>query len=731
MNSHSEPSPAGRISGLTIVVVGTGKTYSTSRVIDWVEKGLETNTNDEGFAYFYCNKQDYDRSEPKAILRSIIRQLATGPWTRNGLSTNAVVHKTVHDLWRKDRERGTLSTFEEWEACLLELIDTYPRTTIVLDALDECNKDRRHGLINLLVKLVTPRAGTTSVKVFVAARPEDDICRQLEKYHRIQMQQQHNADDIACFVQTKLAEHPRWPKMSHDFQNELVTKLLEKTGPMFLFASLQVQRLLDCDTRIALQNCAATLPDSLKTTYTELFHAATSDPDERKIVVKALQWVFCSTRPLTTPELLFVISQDSESHFVKPPMEDLDEDLMLKWTRNLLHLEELDYNALSGFSRQRPRRVWRMAHQAVAEFLEHSSCCKSGRAHCEAGKVCLSMLLDKFGGDPTECSSDTHEVPTLKVQPEMTKYAVFSWPTHVRAQEGCTGPAVDALSHRLLRFLGRPGDGTSAYFLWQREVDLGPTGTIFSDRRLRGAMMDPIVLACHLGILTTLSEWWSSATFEPNRSFYLTGWSTRYPKLRRDPEPSHTWSLLSLACVHNETNIIEHLLERRARLNTDDDNEVPPVVAAVMANSVRTTKRLIECGADVCSPFTLRHGNLLRIAIRNNSLEAMKFLLQQPAFSTPQLVEACSSLECDDFESGDSIELLIDKRMDVNTPLRVGTLLLAAAKKGWQNTVYRLLEEGAAEINPQADLGKYRRTRRIRRICGTRQTMRTAEKRAL
>ncbi|KAK7728876.1 hypothetical protein SLS63_006484 [Diaporthe eres] len=76
----------------------TGKSYCASRIIDWVRMGLALNKNDEAFAYFYCNKQYADRSEAKAILRNIIRQLATGPWKPEGFASSTAVHKKVYEL---------------------------------------------------------------------------------------------------------------------------------------------------------------------------------------------------------------------------------------------------------------------------------------------------------------------------------------------------------------------------------------------------------------------------------------------------------------------------------------------------------------------------------------------------------------------------------------------------------------------------------------------------------
>ncbi len=47
-----------------------------SRVIDHVRQALVDRRNNEGFAYFYCNRNDDSRSTPSAVLRSFLRKLS-------------------------------------------------------------------------------------------------------------------------------------------------------------------------------------------------------------------------------------------------------------------------------------------------------------------------------------------------------------------------------------------------------------------------------------------------------------------------------------------------------------------------------------------------------------------------------------------------------------------------------------------------------------------------------
>lgn len=734
-NFHSALTTGHQTSVLRRLAVGTGKTYSTSRVIDWVKDGLVTNDNNEGFAYFYCNKQDPARSEPKEILRNIIRQLASGPWKDH--ATNTAVHKSVHALWLKDRGRGILSTFAEWEACLLELIDTYPRTTIVLDALDECETKQRQDLINLLVKLAARDSDTGPVKIFVAARPEDDIRRHLEKNYLIRMQEEHNAGDIAHFVRAKLAEHRRWSKFPQDFQNEIVEKLLEKSGDMFLFASLQIEQLWDCNTQAAMRNRLSKLPNSLNRAYEEIYRSATSDSDERKILDRALRWVLCSARPLTTDELLLAVSQDPESGRMVSQIQDLDEEIMLIWTHNFLTLEvNLEDESVEACP------VWRLAHQAVAEFLEESTCCNSSLAHCESGTVCLMILLDTFGGDTSETHSNTERVfeqdegldldcpcgqttSLFRRHPRLpdplAEYAVWGWPTHVRAQENGAKRSNDRLSQTLRKFLGQPDDGSLGYKMWSihafqdRPSFRYPEWSVFKSppmstpKMTDAEMMAPLTLACHLGIYTCLLDWWESPSIDYNRVYHGPYWGpTEEMHYDGYDGPARGWSLIALACVHNNTTIIKSLLAHNVRINPEVEDDMPPVVAAAVAGSVETVQNLIDSGAKLCSPFTTRHGHLLRWAMKFNSLSVMGLLLQQPGLSQVVEVEAIlKSCDYENFRSTEAMAMFIRKGVDVNTPLSQGTLLLAAATHGWDDMVCYLLEKGA-DLSAPPNLGSYR-----------------------
>lgn len=715
--------------------MGTGKTYATSRAIDWVEQGLSTNDNNEAFAYFYCNKQDPARSEPKEILRNIIRQLATGPWKIS--SSSKSVHKSVHDLWSKAKGGGINSTFAEWKTCLLALIDTYPRTTIILDALDECVKTQRQDLINLFVTVATRPPDSKPVKIFVSTRSEEDVLQYMDKFPVIRMQKSHTADDIASFVRTKIAEHRRLSS-NPDLKNEVIDTLEKKSGDMFLFASLQIEHLLCCSTEPALKARLEKLPDSLEKTYEEVYQRATSDPDERSLLDRAVRWVMCSARPLTTDELLFAICQDSASDKIMPKRRDVDEKLILNLCHNFLCLEAtLDDNVDDSLNDRagKSHPVWRLAHQAVAEFFESHIFCDYDHSHDEIGKVCLMVLIDTFGGESAHSRNNPDHVSGISagyvcpcreyhhpgtawydkdhgtMKDFLLEYAIYAWPTHVRAHEHRGARRDAGLSQALQQFLGELKEGSQIYERWLKHVFGGyrmvPQWSIFWSRPMPRSIkgppkMGPISLACYLGFYNTLANWWNPSSSDENVKFRDAGsdWRPRNELMYLGVHEPLTWSLAALACVHDEVKIIQRLLDRGAHVDTIEEDEVPPIIVTAANNSVHSLKVLLRCRTEICSPFTKRYGHVMHFAINRNSLKVLELLLNR-CIAEPRKVERIlTTFSCKRFMSADTVTLLLEKGMDVNSPLRDGSLLAAAALSQCENLVRQLLASDA-KVNTQ------------------------------
>jgi hypothetical protein len=125
--------------------------------------------NDEAFAYLYINRNDSSRWSPSAALCSLARQLALS-------AKGQALQRTLVQLYKAKRQCGMAdSILHEAKAkqLLNHFIDVYPQTTIVLDALDECDAKTRMGLVKTLDGLV--RGAGWPIKIFMSSRLYQDI----------------------------------------------------------------------------------------------------------------------------------------------------------------------------------------------------------------------------------------------------------------------------------------------------------------------------------------------------------------------------------------------------------------------------------------------------------------------------------------------------------------------------------------------------------------------------
>ena len=208
------------VHGLVILTVlaSAGKTFLTSKVIDHIQSLLRSSPNQEGFAFFYCNQNGKERRELPPVLQSCTRQLSTA--TRYP----GDIRKSLRDLYY-ERRRGASDL--DSEACrkqLLEVVSLYPKTTLVLDALDECNPESCGSLVDTINFLLAE--SKRPLKVFISSRPDPDIQDQFRSRPSIEVQATNNQADIEKFVNEEIAKHPRWSKMSLSLKGKIINTLL-------------------------------------------------------------------------------------------------------------------------------------------------------------------------------------------------------------------------------------------------------------------------------------------------------------------------------------------------------------------------------------------------------------------------------------------------------------------------------------------------------------------------
>jgi hypothetical protein len=128
--------------------------------------------------FFYCSRNNAEptRANPDAIMASIARQMSSPE------PGHALLPPTVTAYQKRESEAfasGSL-TIDESCALIIELTKYYPLTTIVIDALDECDTERRADLLEIFESIL--RESSNLVKIFVSSRDDQDISQCLENY---------------------------------------------------------------------------------------------------------------------------------------------------------------------------------------------------------------------------------------------------------------------------------------------------------------------------------------------------------------------------------------------------------------------------------------------------------------------------------------------------------------------------------------------------------------------
>lgn len=172
-------------------------------VIDHVQRVLDSSPNHEGFAYFYCNRNEKVRRQPLAVLQSYVRQLST--YERNPQHMQTSLRKVCNEM----EQKGSDLSFDTCKQLLLESVNLYPRTTLVLDALDECDPDSRKRLVEAIEDLLS--AAERPLKVFISGRPDRDIRDCFLYRPNIEIQTTDNQDDIKKFLDQNVKKHD-WPE---------------------------------------------------------------------------------------------------------------------------------------------------------------------------------------------------------------------------------------------------------------------------------------------------------------------------------------------------------------------------------------------------------------------------------------------------------------------------------------------------------------------------------------
>jgi ankyrin repeat domain-containing protein 50 len=235
-------------------------------VIDCIQARIERTQSQEGSAFFYCSYLEHDRRNALSVLRSYVRQLAAPRQLGNQ------IHFQLKTMYDESKRNGADWTIKQCEEYLITLLNFYPHTTLILDALDECDIEQRIDLLNFFQSL--EMRVQKPVKIFIASRPEGDIRERLITMRNIEINETNNTEDIKRFITDSLEARAPWTALlnrNEALKQRVVQAFLDKSQGMFLYVKLQIGDLRVLNKAADVDYKLATLPNGLNETYQRIY----------------------------------------------------------------------------------------------------------------------------------------------------------------------------------------------------------------------------------------------------------------------------------------------------------------------------------------------------------------------------------------------------------------------------------------------------------------------------
>jgi hypothetical protein len=214
-------------------IPGCGKTILSSTILQNVYQYC---ANDPGkvVAYFYFDFNDPQKRLPELMVRSLISQL----------SQQCIKVPTALEALSSSCDNGHRHpSLDSLLEVLQQIIEDFPHSYVILDALDECTN--RTELMDILERVAGWRV--EKLHVLVTSRKERDIESSLECFvdqqNSVNVQNDLVDKDIQTYIRQRLSDDKilrKWQK-DNDIRQEIETSLMKGAHGMYGFPVLRFE----------------------------------------------------------------------------------------------------------------------------------------------------------------------------------------------------------------------------------------------------------------------------------------------------------------------------------------------------------------------------------------------------------------------------------------------------------------------------------------------------------
>ncbi|KAF3226936.1 hypothetical protein TWF191_004297 [Orbilia oligospora] len=676
-------------------IPGCGKTILSSIVIAHLKQIYSGQ-----LLYFYFDYKDVDKQSLEGMLRGLINQLYYRSRRNSGVLESLF---TSHHYGEDQPSCQSLRT------TFLSMAEKTGEIWLVLDALDECNREKRKELM-LWINEINASSEERNIHLLITSRPEADIESEVRKYIAesciISVGSELISEDINAYIRFRVAgdaEFSRWK--SRVEQTEIEDVLAKKANGMFRWAKCQLDVLGNCLDPDSLHKALGSLPENLDETYARIIRNIPSV--YKKKAIRILQFLTYSPGPVEVVEIVDALAVDTDEKTYFDPSR-----------RMLCPNEVLHYcSGLVVISSQWYRPVLQLAHLSVREYLtsdrlgvvdlQISRGLQEVDAKTSMAKICIAYLLSlniTFNDNPGK--SESPPFPFFR-------YCAKYWTTFARTTEEVD----EKMRCLILRFFDNEKLYKRCYqeqFYYNRTVSAlqyaSEAGLRVQVEHFLSQKVDvdrDCICAAnnaldrrHWGIVGLfLNKGVRTDTKEVARALYRESLDGCYPVvkflLQRGVDAGGAGDFsnpLAAASSQGHLSVVELLLDYGANLNVSSCALGYPLSAASKSEHYGVVELLLERGAKIGL-----HGSQLRdafaVACRRPSWDIVKLFLDRgfdvKAHGGSALKIALSS------GNYSMVKLLLDRGADINNSAAV----YGAAKGGNHEILELLLNRGADPLD--------------------------------
>ncbi|KAF4999296.1 hypothetical protein FDECE_11542 [Fusarium decemcellulare] len=273
--------------------IGSGKSIVTSSVINHLL--IKKKDSKNPMVFFYPRFDDMDSLKSETILRSLARQ---------AIESAAIVDDTLPFLNSLASSYGfSIPNFTQLMTMAARRMDT---VHIIIDGLDECEKNERSQLLGALSSLTNL---DSRFQLFLASRDtlSTEIQKAFHSLNHISMSCSSARSDISNFVTSEIERLSNSEDLlvGHEcLKNDIKEALIKHADGMFLWVTFQLQEICSLSSDEEIQDAILTrnLPKDLGEIFRRAIDRIVSSGKEY-IVVKLLPWITAAARPMSLDEL--------------------------------------------------------------------------------------------------------------------------------------------------------------------------------------------------------------------------------------------------------------------------------------------------------------------------------------------------------------------------------------------------------------------------------------------